>query len=261
MFKGAIHKMQNKNMRLLFIVLISTVAFISVLLIKSGLATNIDHINRFLSYMCNDPPVLDTADFEWSKNFTKQWKVIQNEFLTYCTRYQVPSYADIEPGISGGNLRWKSLFLRVFDNDTEIMNDFPKTKQIINSCPCTTAYFSMIEPRSHIEEHRGIYKGVIRAHLGLKVPRDWRNCFLVVDGVKLHWKEGEMMIFDDMFLHHVENNTDEPRVVLFLDMKRDFKRCYVNMINSIVMRYITGNDTVGNTVANANNLSRRHILF
>ena len=35
-----------------------------------------------------------------------------------------------------------------------------------------------------------------------------------------HWEEGKSMIFDDTFNHEVWNDTDETRVVLFVDVLR-----------------------------------------
>ena len=63
-------------------------------------------------------------------------------------------------------------------------------------------------------------KGVIRYHLAFKVPRDRENCFIEVDGQRYHWKEGEGVVFDDVFDHWVRNDTDEYRVILFVDILR-----------------------------------------
>jgi beta-hydroxylase len=35
-----------------------------------------------------------------------------------------------------------------------------------------------------------------------------------------HWEEGKSLIFDDTFNHEVWNDTDETRVVLFVDVLR-----------------------------------------
>lgn len=251
----------NKQHILTIIISITIIVLLLVFLahnyIKSNIASGGQSINKFLSDRCNDPAVLDPSNFPWTKPFEKDWKLVQKEFLQYCEKYEVPRFMDISGPSAGFNPAWKSIFLRVFNNDTEIITDFPVTKRLIDSCPCTSAYFSMIEPKSKLAEHRGIYKGVIRAHLGLIVPKKWKKCFIVVDGNKLHWQEGKMMMFDDMFLHRVENNTDERRVVLFLDIKRDFKSSYLNAINTVMMRYITCNDALLEAVGKANKLTKK----
>ena len=63
-------------------------------------------------------------------------------------------------------------------------------------------------------------------------------------------------MFDDMYLHHVENNTDERRVILFLDIKRDFGDSLLgmllNMFNSACLYFINKSDALRKTVDNVN---------
>jgi ornithine lipid ester-linked acyl 2-hydroxylase len=84
----------------------------------------------------------------------------------------------------------------------------------------TTAMISILSPRKHILDHRGPYKGVLRYHLGLVVPEDAEACRIRVGEDLRHWEEGKSMIFDDTFNHEVWNDTDETRVVLFVDVLR-----------------------------------------
>ncbi|MHB8233624.1 MAG: aspartyl/asparaginyl beta-hydroxylase domain-containing protein, partial [Solirubrobacteraceae bacterium] len=66
----------------------------------------------------------------------------------------------------------------------------------------------------------GPYKGVLRYHLGLIVPEDAESCRIRVGDDIRHWQAGKSMIFDDTFNHEVWNDTDETRVVLFVDVLR-----------------------------------------
>jgi aspartyl/asparaginyl beta-hydroxylase (cupin superfamily) len=43
-----------------------------------------------------------------------------------------------------------------------------------------TAFFSILLPHKHIPEHRGLYKGLLRYHLALKVPKPDRGCGIQV---------------------------------------------------------------------------------
>ena len=52
-----------------------------------------------------------------------------------------------------------------------------------------TAFFSILSPRMHIPAHCGPYKGVIRCHLGLVVPKPERDCRLRVADTIAHWEE------------------------------------------------------------------------
>jgi len=83
-----------------------------------------------------------------------------------------------------------------------------------------TAMISILSPGKHILDHRGPYKGVLRYHLGLVVPEDAEACRIRVGEDIRHWEEGRSMVFDDTFNHEVWNDTDETRVVLFVDVLR-----------------------------------------
>lgn len=39
--------------------------------------------------------------------------------------------------------------------------------------------------------------------------------------VQYHWKYGEAVLFDDTYLHEAVNDSDETRVVLFIDVARN----------------------------------------
>ena len=96
----------------------------------------------------------------------------------------------------------------------------------------------MLEPGQYITPHWGYWKGFVRYHLGVVIPRDNadRACWLRVNadrddnakkdlslverGETYHWKEGEGVIFDDTFLHDAKNGSDGVRVVLWLDLRR-----------------------------------------
>jgi aspartate beta-hydroxylase len=52
-------------------------------------------------------------------------------------------------------------------------------------------------------------------HLPLIVPPD---CALnIVGGASHHWKEGELMMFDDTFEHEAWNRSDQPRLIVLMD--------------------------------------------
>lgn len=69
------------------------------------------------------------------------------------------------------------------------------------------AMFSILEPGKYISPHKGPFTGCLRYHLGLKIPKDTKNCYIKVNNEKFYWKEGEAMIFDDTYIHEVHNET------------------------------------------------------
>lgn len=128
---------------------------------------------------------------------------------------------------SGGAAQrgWRSFFLRVADRDVEAnMARVPTLAAALRQMPeVYNALFSILDPGHHIVPHRGYFKGILRYHLGVVVPSP-RDARLVCGGQAYHWHEGEGVLFDDMFVHSVDNHCTAPRVVLFLDVRRPHHR-------------------------------------
>ena len=51
--------------------------------------------------------------------------------------------------------------------------------------------------------HRDPFAGSLRYHLGLVTPNS-PECFIVVDGEKYYWKDGEAVMFDETYIHTAE---------------------------------------------------------
>jgi len=118
--------------------------------------------------------------------------------------------------------RWKTFFLYGYGFEAKLGVEMcPRTAALMREIPgMTTAMISILSPRKHILDHRGPYKGVLRYHLGLIVPEDAESCRIRVGNDIRHWEAGKSMVFDDTFNHEVWNDTDETRVVLFVDVMR-----------------------------------------
>lgn len=123
----------------------------------------------------------------------------------------------------------------------------PVTAALLKQCPqVKAAMFSVMAPGTIVPLHRGPFRGCVRYHLGLVVPRDRERCFIEVNGERYHWAEGEGQVFDDTFSHRVENKTGETRIILFLDIQRDPKtlakwlhKLNTKIINSSIPRTLS----------------------
>lgn len=92
------------------------------------------------------------------------------------------------------------------------------------------AALSILDPGVQIPAHYGYAKNLIRYHLAYVTPHQSPDrCYICVNGERYSWKEGEGVLFDDLFLHRVYNGTSEPRIVLFLDVHRP-----LGSMNSVV---------------------------
>lgn len=176
-----------------------------------------------------EAPVFDKALFPWVPSLESATEEIRGELDRVLEHPEdIPAFHRISPDqgrISKGD-HWKTFAFYVFgkrvdDNcaicpvTARILDDFPKIQN---------AWFSILAPGYHIPPHKGPTRAIIRVHLPLIVPRDRENCWIRVQDSIHRWKEGECFIFDDTYEHEVRNDTEERRVVLFLDFDRPMDR-------------------------------------
>ena len=186
--------------------------------------------NRVLqqqSLISNDP-VLDNAVFDWIPELENQWETIRNELDEILeSRDRIPAFHELSTGqkrISKGD-NWKTFVFSVLgDRYRPNCERCPRTARLLNRIPAIrNAWFSIISPRYHIPAHEGPSKGFVRIHLGLKIPAEKENCSIRVADRKFFWQEGKCVVFDDSYEHEVWNDTDEERVVLFIDVDRPMR--------------------------------------
>jgi beta-hydroxylase len=140
-------------------------------------------------------------------------------------------------------IQWKAFMLKSGTFIEENCALAPKTAALLR--PIRTVYnafFSILEPHQYVSPHWGYYKGFLRYHLGVIIPGNnadqkcWlrvnvdraenarRDKALVTRAAKYHWHEGRGVMFDDTNLHDAANESDEVRVVLWLDVARKMPR-------------------------------------
>ncbi|WP_088891087.1 aspartyl/asparaginyl beta-hydroxylase domain-containing protein [Leptolyngbya ohadii] len=180
--------------------------------------------------------------FPWAEQLEANWQVIRQELdqvLPYAD--SLPNFQDISPRqtrISPDNL-WKTYFFFAFGYRSQKNCDrCPETARILQQIPgLKVAFFSILAPGKHIPEHRGKHKGIIRCHLALKVPEPKENCYIRVADQIAYWQEGKTLFFDDTYPHEVWNDTNDYRVVLFLDIARPL-RFPLSLVNWLVNKLI-----------------------
>jgi aspartyl/asparaginyl beta-hydroxylase (cupin superfamily) len=184
-------------------------------------------VERFIGRrsLVGDATFFESDRFSWVRHVEDNWQVIRDELRHVLEdREALPNFQEISKdqiGITGDD-RWKTYFLYGYGFEARLgVETCPRTAALMREIPgMTTAMFSILAPRKHILDHRGPYKGVLRYHLGLIVPQDAQACRIRVGDDFRHWQEGRSLIFDDTFNHEVWNDTDETRVVLFVDVLR-----------------------------------------
>jgi beta-hydroxylase len=184
-------------------------------------------IERFIGKrsLVGDATFFELERFPWVAHIEENWEVILGELQgVLADREALPNFQDISKDqieITDDD-RWKTFFLYGYGFEAKLGVEMcPRSAALMREIPgMTTAMFSILSPRKHILDHRGPYKGVLRYHLGLIVPQDAAACRIRVGEDFRHWEAGKSMVFDDTFNHEVWNDTDETRVVLFVDVLR-----------------------------------------
>jgi aspartyl/asparaginyl beta-hydroxylase (cupin superfamily) len=180
--------------------------------------------------------------FPWVSHIEENWTVIREEVEELLAEQaELPNFQDISKDqieITDDD-RWKTFFLYGYGFEAKLgVQMCPRTAALMREIPgMTTAMISILSPRKHILDHRGPYKGVLRYHLGLIVPREAEQCRIRVGDDIRHWNEGKSLIFDDTFNHEVWNDTDETRVVLFVDVLRPLPSPW-GRINQLIVKAI-----------------------
>jgi aspartyl/asparaginyl beta-hydroxylase (cupin superfamily) len=197
----------------------------------------------------------DVSAFAWIPRIESRWTAIRDEVRALLRdRQRIPSLEEIAPGNTPGEVRdgqWKSYWLYAYGRKTaDNCRRCPETTRLIEMIPgIKTAFFSILAPGKHITEHTGPYAGVLRYHLGLIVPRQKTACRIRVGSDVAHWEEGRSLVFDDTYPHEVWNETDEERVVLFIDFARPLP-FPVSALNEAVIRLASRSAFVQDIVEN-----------
>lgn len=187
-------------------------------------------------------PVLANELFDWVPRLEAAWPDIRAELDRVLERpEEIPSFHQISPEqerISKGN-NWKTFGFFVFGTPVEEnCARCPRTVEALRALPgLQNAMFSILAPRYHIPAHKGPTRALLRCHLGLRVPRDAENCWIRVDDRVCRWQEGKVLLLDDTYEHEVRNDTDETRVVLFIDLDRPMDR-FGNFCNQAIISLI-----------------------
>ena len=207
-------------------------------------------------------PVIGNDEFTWVPQLEAAYADIRAELDALLKNPEdIPTFHQLSPDqkrISKGN-NWKTFAFyvygeRVDDNCTLC----PKTAAALEALPgMRTAMFSILAPRYHIEPHKGPTRAVIRAHLGLKIPKDRKSVWIRVHDQFLHWEEGKVVLFDDAYEHEVRNDTDEFRAVLFIDIDRPMDKIGT-LVNRIIVRLIQASSYVKQPLKNVAAWNREH---
>jgi aspartyl/asparaginyl beta-hydroxylase (cupin superfamily) len=102
----------------------------------------------------------------------------------------------------------------------------PRTAELLNRAPmadvpgyCPTAFFSILDAKSHIPPHTGVTNTRLIVHVPLVIPP---GCRFRVGTTTREWQVGKAWVFDDTMQHEAWNDSDVPRAILIFDIWNHF---------------------------------------
>lgn len=223
-------------------------------------------LNIITLYLCliyKNPPFVTNYHniFPSSIEIENNSKNIIREFKNYTKNNKAECIKKSNPGFKIENSSiedncWRALYLKKIGKiDSKMIEYFPNTIELLKDKQIHNAFFSILDPGVEIPEHIGYYKGYLRYHMGVIIPnnstgRKDDKAYIICGGEKYVWQENRGVVFDDLYLHNVKNPTNQPRVVLYLDIKRKSDSYFVNKINDIGIYLIENSILFNNFLKN-----------
>lgn len=184
---------------------------------------------------------IDVAEFPELAPLKQHWQEIRDEAMALAEGGQIrAAIGHTDLGFNSFfRTGWKRFYLTWYGRELpSAQQSCPKTLALLKQIPAIkAAMFASLPPGATLVRHRDPYAGSLRYHLGLVTPND-AGCFIEVDGQRYHWKDGEAVMFDETFIHHAANTTQQQRVVLFCDVERPLWFGPVGWINRLFARYV-----------------------
>lgn len=160
-----------------------------------------------------DLPVFQTIDaYPFLQDVKNQWQNVRDEFQTKRRLATQFGMSELH------NNLWDVCLLVDREEICPAWEQFPITSQLVKNIPgLYLVAFSVQKAGCKIYPHRGYTTNVWRSHLGLDCPP---GAWLNVSGTRYEWKDGEMIVFDDMRKHHAANDSNQDRLILIIDFKK-----------------------------------------
>jgi len=156
-------------------------------------------------------PLHDRRDHPWTEHLRQAYPDIRRELGAVRTSFARARYdSDLNPA------PWQTFYFFLQGRPVpENLAACPVTAAVLRDIPHNGFHvcFSAIAPGGALHPHTGPTNASLTAHLGLA------NCagaHLWVAGETAHYCDGDVLVFDDSFVHHVEHNGPDVRCTLMI---------------------------------------------
>jgi aspartyl/asparaginyl beta-hydroxylase (cupin superfamily) len=172
------------------------------------------------------------GDFPWLEGLEAAASTIRQEALAVLAadRDGLTPYIAYSDGLPldhwrelNHSRRWSAYFLwKDGEREEEHCRRCPATVSALAQAPQVdipsrgpTAFFSILDARTHIPPHTGSTNARLTVHLPLILPG---SCRFRVGAETREWRAGEAWVFDDTIEHEAWNDADAPRAILIFDV-------------------------------------------
>ena len=116
---------------------------------------------------------------------------------------------------------WRKFYLNWYGTtQPSALEHCPRTVALLDGMRSVNgAMFSMLPSGGQLTRHSDPAACSLRYHLGLATPND-DACFINIDGNAHSWRDGEVLIFDETYLHYARNDCGSDRLILMCDIDR-----------------------------------------
>ncbi len=223
-------------------------------------------LNCFLYMMTQKrakKPIMDIADFQELNPIIENWETIRDEARNlwrdkYFEQTKNPdskAYYDI--GFrTFFKYGWGKFYLSWYGyTHASAVNLCPKTVEIVKSVKCVSgAMFSVLPTGSKLTRHLDPVACSLRLHLGLDTPEK-EECFIEIDGTMYSWRNGEALLFDETYLHHARNDTEDYRLILMCEVQRPMN--FIGKLSAPITKLLMRLTVVPNTPEDKRGLANR----
>lgn len=182
-------------------------------------------------------PIMRGEDFPELARIREHWTTIRDEAVAL---YKTGSFEAAKAAGSVGSYDvgfrtfykygWSKYYLRWYGySHASALASCPQTVKLLASIPAVNgAMFSVLPPGGKLTRHADPMACSLRYHLGLATPNH-DACYINIDGQNHSWRDGEVLIFDETYLHYAHNDAQDYRIILMCDVRRP-----TNLLGSLI---------------------------
>ncbi|GAA1657141.1 aspartyl/asparaginyl beta-hydroxylase domain-containing protein [Catellatospora bangladeshensis] len=169
------------------------------------------------------PAVLSApAYFPEVRALEERFPQLKAEVDALLAHREIPRYGAFDP-VRAAQVSedWKLYYAYMFGQPNELARtELPTLLAFAESTPnVVNAFVSILDPGVRLPSHRDPYAGILRYHLGVRIPTDNPPRIRLRDEYYT-WSEGEGVVLDVNHEHEVVNDSGQARVIVIVDFHR-----------------------------------------